>query len=146
MAPTITRNSKYESGDKELSIDGKVIYTGATVCSVVGLVLLVVGAVVYYENSEDGEQLCACPDGESGEECCQEISSVCDECWCTSTLSEGYCADFEDSGSHGGAGLSLAIAGLVVCVFSSAMLCTMKACKNWSEKHLHKNPPANLIV
>lgn len=144
MAQTIT--NKVANGGNKLSVDGKVIYTGATICSVVGLVLLVVGAVVYFQNSEDGEQLCTCPAGESGDGCCQEIPSVCDECWCTSTVSEGFCSDYEDSGSSGGAGLSLAVAGLVVCVVSSAMLCTMKTCTKWSEKNLHhKSPLANPV-
>ena len=125
---------------------GKKLLAGATVCSILGLVLLVAGAVVYYGNSNDGEQVCACPEGESGDGCCTEVPTLCDACYCTDSLSDHYCADFEDTSSSGGAGLPLAIAGLVVCVISAVMLCTMKACKSWSEKHQQDKKTANPIV
>jgi len=120
---------------------GKKILAGATFFSIVGVILLVVGAVIYYSNSNDGEHVCSCPNGESGDGCCEEVPTLCYACYCTDALSDHYCADFEDTGSGGGAGLPLAIAGLVVCVVSAAMLCTMKACKkNPQDEKTAANP------
>lgn len=125
------------------SVDGKIIYCGTAFCSIVGLALLIVGAVVYYSNVDDVEQTCTCPEGEAGDECCTKLHSVCDECWCTHVEeSEGYCSSYETTGSDGGGGRIIAVAGLVVCVISACMLLSMRACTRWSETHLHeKRPP-----
>lgn len=127
--------------DGKTSVDAKVVYGTAGFCSVLGLVLLVVGAVVYINNADDGEYTCLCPGGDA--RCCKEVHSMCAECWCKADAdSEGQCADFEHTGQHGGSGLGLAIAGLVVSLVSAAMLITMHRCKDWSEKNLHVRYPA----
>lgn len=128
-------------GGKKTSIDAKVVYSTAGFCSLLGLVLLIVGAVVYTNKANDGEYTCTCSG--DGAECCKELHSLCDECWCThDSTSDGYCTDFEHTGTHGDEGLGLAIAGLVVSVLSAAMLITMHRCKTWSEKNLHVRYPA----
>ena len=100
---------------------------------------------VYTHNANDGEYTCSCP-GDDGV-CCEKLHSLCDECWCTDVSidnadAEGRCLEYEHTGTHGGAGLGLAVAGLVVSLVSAAMLITMRRCKNWSEKNLHVKYPA----
>lgn len=130
-----------DTKDGKTSVDAKVVYSTAGFCSVLGLVLLVVGAVVYVHNADDGELTCSCPGGDS--QCCEEIHSLCPECWCeTDSETGGQCAAFEHTGKHGGSGLGLALAGLVVCLVSATMLITMRRCQNWSEKNLHVRYPA----
>lgn len=128
--------------DGKASIDAKVVYSTAGFCSVLGLALLVVGVVVYTTNSDDGEWACSCS-GEDGSQCCDQLHSLCAECWCSSDANpDGQCADFEHTGTSGGPGLGIAIAGLVVSLLSAGMLITMHRCKNWSEKNLHVKYPA----
>lgn len=127
---------------KTTSIDAKVVYSTAGFCSVLGLVLLIVGAVVYTTNADDGEYACTCPG--DGSECCEELHSLCDECWCKTDADAdgGVCSDFGHTGTEGGAGLGLAVAGLVVSLAGAAMLIAMHRCKDWSEKNLHVRYPA----
>lgn len=128
---------------KRMSVDAKVLYGAAGFCSILGLILLIVGAIVYTQNAQDGEDVCLCPDDGSEGECCEESFSTCPECWCGHSGGlEGYCSGYERTGSHGGAGLGLALAGLAVCVLSSAMLITVQRCKHWAQKNLHVRYPA----
>lgn len=125
-----------------MSFDAKVVFGAATFCTFLGIALIVAGVVVYNANATVGGHSCTCPEGEAGDECCHELHSVCDECWCTHfELSEGYCDLYEDTSSHDGPGLGLAIGGLAVCGVSAAMLITMRRCKKWSEKNLHVRYP-----
>lgn len=127
-------------GEKS-SLDSKVVSGAAGCCSLLGLLLLVIGLVVYLTNAEAGGHTCVCVD-EAADECCKEVPSVCDECWCTHVEeSDGYCSDFEDTSSHGAGGLGISIAGLIVCAFGASMLITMRTCKDWSEKNLHIRYP-----
>lgn len=142
MAHT-SRSAQTTRNSEHLSLDAEIVYCTTICCTLAGIVLLIAGLMVYDSNAKNGGPICSCPDEYSGDECCTEVHSLCDECWCVqSDDSDGQCSDFEDTSSHGGAGLSLAIAGLVVCVMSAAMLMTMRWCKNWAEKNMHvKYPP-----
>lgn len=129
-----------ESG-KGVSIDAKVLYSASGCCSFIGVALLIAGLVVYTMKAEDGEHVCSCPEGQ--EVCCEENYSFChDGCWCSNGSEDGYCDSFEHTGSHGGEGISLAIAGSIVCLISSVLLITMRWCQEWSEKNLHVRYPA----
>lgn len=128
--------------DKGVSIDAKVLYSASGCCSFIGVALLIAGVVVYTMKADDGEHVCPCPEGV--EECCEVNYSLChDGCWCMDETESGYyCDSFEHTGSHGGEGITLAIAGSIICLISSILLITMRWCKEWSEKNLHVRYPA----
>lgn len=141
------------SQSDRLSFDAKVVNCVVSFCVLLGLVLLVAGAVVYSQ-IEDGSHECPCTDKPDGSTvCCFESPSVCAECQCEDDSLESIirengepCADYERDEGDSAAAISVAATGVVVCVVSAAMLVTMRWCKEWSEKHLHVRYPPVIPV
>lgn len=142
------------SQSDRLSFDAKVVNCVVSFCVLLGLVLLVAGAVVYSQIEDDSDK-CPCsdrPDGSTA--CCFESPSVCSECQCDDDSlgsiirkeNDAFCTDYERNEGDSAAAISVAATGVVVCVVSAAMLVTMRWCKEWSEKHLHVRYPPVIPV
>lgn len=137
--------------DQRISFDAKVVNCVVSSCVLLGLALVIAGAVVSSQIKQEADS-CPCP--EDGTRCCYHSPSVCSQCYCEEEELESgdesvynpdagdFCADYENTTESGAAAIAIAIAGVVVCVVSAAMLITMRWCKNWSEKHLHVRYPA----
>lgn len=135
-----------KSGEDRVSVDAKAVNCVVSFCSCLGLVLVVTGAVLYSQ-IDKGDHTCSCP--EEGD-CCEPHPSLCAECWCpddeeNELVAGGYCASY-NRGESGAGPISVAIAGVIVCVVSATMLITMRWCKSWSEKHLHVRYPPVIPV
>lgn len=131
-------NEEYANmGPQRTSVDAKVVNGVVSCCVLIGLSLVIAGFVVYSQLRE-GTHDCSCHD----DVCCETSKSLCSECWChePGVQETGYCGDYDKGGSVDAA-ISIATAGLVVCVISATMLVTMHWCKEWSEKHLHVRYP-----
>lgn len=140
--PTMAKTANYNQSrpkmdSQRMSVDAKVVNGIVSCCVLIGLALVVAGGVVYSQLRE-GTHDCSC----HGDICCETLKSLCSECWCHEPDEQeaGYCGGYDKGGSVDAA-ISIAIAGLIVCIISATMLVTMHWCKEWSEKHLHVRYP-----